>query len=195
MNNITRKEKTRCLAESAVMIAAATVLSLISFNMPFGGSVTLMGAVPVILISYRHGVNRGIKTGLVFGVIEMIFGLENFSYVSGITSYIILALTDYIVAFSCLGIGGAFKNKFKNQVFAVTLGTAVSFTLKFFCHFLSGVIIWKAYAGDLPVWKYSLVYNISYIIPELLITVVGATAFITVFDITGENIAVKSRKK
>lgn len=41
--------------ESAIMIALATVLSMIKFaNLPFGGSVTLCSMLPLVLIAYRY---------------------------------------------------------------------------------------------------------------------------------------------
>lgn len=189
---LTRKQKNRRIAESALMIALSTVLSVLPVvNLPFGGSVTLFSQVPVILVSYRYGVKWGIKTGLVFAVIQMITGFENFSYVSGIAAYAVLAMADYIVAFSVLGTGGMFKNKLKNQAVCLAFGSAVVTSVRFLCHFISGVTIWKAYAGDLPVWRYSLVYNGSFMIPELIITVLGVVIISSVFDLRSETIKTK----
>ncbi len=45
------------------MIAMATVLSMVKiFTMPQGGSVTLASMVPLILVSYRHGLKWGAGT-------------------------------------------------------------------------------------------------------------------------------------
>ena len=52
--------------------------------------------------------------------------------------------------------------------------------LRFVCSFLSGWLLWGSYkdsyawAEDLPVWLYSLIYNGSYMLPEALLTVLGA---------------------
>ena len=52
--------KTKRLTESAMLLALAIVLELISKafipEMPFGGQVTLVAMLPVVLISYRYGV-------------------------------------------------------------------------------------------------------------------------------------------
>lgn len=55
--------KTKRLTESAMLLALAIVLELISKaiipEMPFGGQVTLVAMLPVVLISYRYGVKWG----------------------------------------------------------------------------------------------------------------------------------------
>lgn len=176
------------------MIALATVLSVLPvINLPFGGSVTLFSQVPVILVSYRYGVKWGLKTGLVFALIQIIAGFENFSYVNGIASYLILVFFDYVIAFSVLGTAGMFKNKIKSQRISLSCGCAVVTAVRFLCHFISGVTIWKAYAGDLPVWKYSLVYNGSFMLPEFAVTVSGVVIVASFFDLQSETLKVKRK--
>lgn len=192
---LTRKQKNRRISECALMVALSTVLSVIPvINLPFGGTVTLFSQVPVILVSYRYGPLWGIRSGLVFSVIQMMLGFENFSYVSGIAAYLVLVLTDYIIAFSVLGTGGMFRRIIENQTVALVCGSAVVSFIRYFCHFVSGVTIWQAYAGDMPVWKYSLIYNGSYMLPELLITVFGVVVVSSVFDIKSESIKIQHRK-
>ena len=52
--------KTKRLTESAMLLSVAIVLEFISKmfipEMPFGGQVTFVSMLPVVLISYRHGV-------------------------------------------------------------------------------------------------------------------------------------------
>lgn len=58
--------KTRTLVECALMIALGTVLANIKiFEMPNGGSITLLSMLPFILVSYRHGTKWGLFTGFV----------------------------------------------------------------------------------------------------------------------------------
>ena len=198
MNNLTKKDKTRRLAESALMIALATILAEIAvFKLPFGGSVTLFSQLPIVILSYRYGVKWGLVTGFTMSLLQMVFGAANFSYVSGISAYLILAFADYIVAFTALGFGGLFKNKVKKQALALALGGAVTSLIRYICHIISGVTIWKEYAGDMNVWEYSVTYNGSYMIPELIITVVGAVIVGSIFDFSYSEIKVirKNRKK
>ena len=196
MTDLTKKQKNRRLAESALMLALASILSKLAvFSLPFGGSVTLFSQVPIILISYRYGVKWGLTTGLAMSVIQLIFGLENFSYVSGISGFLILAFFDYIIAFSALGLGGVFKGKIKKDVLAIALGGTVVTAIRFVCHFISGATIWKEYAKGAPVLEYSLKYNGSYMLPELIITVVGLVVIAGIFDLNSIELKTRIKKK
>ena len=67
--------RTRTLVECALMIAVGTVLAQIKiFEMPFGGSVTLVSMLPFILVSFRHGVKWGLATGFVNSLLQMLLG-------------------------------------------------------------------------------------------------------------------------
>ncbi len=197
MEILTKKQKTRRLSESAVMLALSTILSAIpAFSLPFGGSVTIFSQVPIILVSYRYGVKWGAFTGVAMGIIQMLFGLSNFSYVSGMFAYFILVFADYIIAFGALGFGGMFKNIVKSDAISISLGSLAVCIVRFICHFISGVTIWGDYANGVgEVWTYSFTYNLSYMLPETLITVIGAALIVSIFDIKSENIKTKSKNK
>ena len=79
----TKKNYVRILSESAVMVALATILSLLKLvEMPYGGSVTLASALPIGLISYRHGLKAGLASAVVYGAIQQLLGLSNLSYLT-----------------------------------------------------------------------------------------------------------------
>lgn len=186
---------TRRLTETAVMIALATALSYFSVgNLPFGGSITAFSQVPIIVIGYRYGVKWGALTGVIHGILQMLLqGLGNFAYVKGIVAYLILIFADYVFAFMVLGIGGGlFKNIIKNQAVALGLGAVVASVLRYLCHFVSGATIWKEYAGDQPVWLYSITYNATYMVPELIISVIGVVLLAVLIDFNSEDL--KKRK-
>ncbi|MFR6064997.1 MAG: energy-coupled thiamine transporter ThiT [Eubacterium sp.] len=193
---VTSINKTRRITETAIMIALATVLSYVVFSkLPMGGSVTLFSQVPIIIIGYRYGLKWGAATGVIHGLLQMVLqGLENFSYVKGIGSYLILIFADYVVAFMVLGIGGAlFKKAVKNQALALGLGAAVASVLRYLCHFVSGATIWKEYAGDQAVWFYSLTYNATYMLPELIISVIGVVLLAVVLDFNSPTLIRKKK--
>ena len=196
MSNLTKKQKIRRIVETALMLALSTILSeLAVVKFPFGGSVTIFSQVPMVVVSYRYGIKWGAFTGLCMGVIQMLFGMGNFAYVSGIVAYLILIFADYIIAFGALGFGGMFKNKIKNPLVAIALGGAVVSVIRFLCHFISGVTIWGDYAdGAQAVWEYSLTYNAGYMVPELIITVVGCVVLASIFDLSSKEIRVKRLK-
>lgn len=49
-----QNKKVVCMVECAILIAIATVLSMIKFvDLPYGGSITAASMLPIILISLR----------------------------------------------------------------------------------------------------------------------------------------------
>ena len=80
------QNKTKRITESAMLLAIAIVLELVSKmfipEMPFGGQVTLVSMLPVVLISYRHGVKWGLFSAFVYALLEMALGAKN-SNISG----------------------------------------------------------------------------------------------------------------
>lgn len=173
--------RTRKLVEGALMIALSTVLSMIPlFKMPYGGSVTLLSMLPLVLMSFRHGAKWGLFTAFVHGALQLVLGLENLSYCATIGSQIGCILLDYLLAFTALGLASTFAKPFSSRVMGLAVGTFGVCFLRFVCSFLSGWLLWGSYkdsyewAVDLPVWLYSLIYNGSYMLPETLLTILGA---------------------
>ena len=174
-------KKTKIMTECAILIALSTVLSFVKvWNMPWGGSITLFSMLPVACISVRHGVKWGLGSAFVYSVIQLFFGITLDGLLGwGLTGGILAAciLLDYILAFSVLGLSGVLSNK---GLKGVLFGTFLSVFLRFVCHFLSGVYVFAS-AGKL--WQgfetsntflYSLVYNGAYMLPEIVMTLVGA---------------------
>ena len=188
-------KKIRILTECAIMVALSCVLSVITiYQLPQGGGITAFSQVPIVIISYRHGLKWGAFSGFVLSVFQLISGVANFSYVNTVAAYIAVALLDYLVAFTVLGFGGMFRSKIKNQALSVGLGGAVVSLVRLLCHFLSGVTVWADYAdGFKSVWLYSLAYNGSYMAVETAITVLGAVLLSTVLDFSSPNL-VRKRK-
>ncbi|MGE5630717.1 MAG: energy-coupled thiamine transporter ThiT [Caulobacteraceae bacterium] len=158
------KASTKMLAEAGAMIALAQGLSYVKiFEAPYGGSVTAGSMIPIILFSLRWGLKSGLIAGLVYGLLQFILGgtIYSFNPVS--------ILFDYLIAFAALGLAGMFKNSLKG-VFA---GTFLGVLGRFICHVISGVVVWASYApaGTSPL-VYSVLYNGSYLLPELIITMV-----------------------
>lgn len=55
------------------------------------------------------------------------------------------------------------------------LGVTVALVVRFISHFISGAIVFAVFCPDgWNVYLYSLAYNGSYMLPELIITVIGA---------------------
>ncbi|SHI10049.1 thiamine transporter [Sporobacter termitidis DSM 10068] len=178
-----KRSRILTLAECAMMIALSTVLSLFPiFAMPQGGTVTLASMVPLVLVSYRHGLKWGILTAFTHSLLQMLI-LFNVPPAQTFWAFAGVVLLDYMLAFTVLGTAAFFGRPFKNRAVSAAVGAAAVAFLRFICSFLSGILIWGSYAPEgTPVWLYSLTYNGSYMLPELIITAVVSLILVPVLD-------------
>ena len=200
--------KTKRLTESAMLLALAIVLELVSKmiipEMPFGGQVTLVSMLPVVLISYRHGLKWGFVASFTYALLEMVLGAKTvaaafqpgyFGDGTMILNAVIMCLLDYLVAFTALGLGGIFRNKIKNPGVSLMTGSVVALGCRYLAHTVSGFILFSGWAewvftqDGVPAWgarlveslspaalglTYSLVYNGIYMVPEILFTAIAS---------------------
>ncbi len=169
------------LTESAVLLAIATVLSLIQFSGPWvlGGSITVCSMLPIVMIAQRYGTKWGLLSALTFSLLQLLLGLNNVQYAPNAITAVGIILLDYVLAFGVLGFSAAFNGVIRNRRTAIVVGIAVTFFGRFLCHFASGVIIWEALWPNALGWApaiWSLAYNGSYMLPETIIT--GLVAFL-----------------
>lgn len=161
--------KTKRLTTTGVFIALGTILSMIKvFDLPYGGSITLFGMVPIIIIGYKYGVKWGLFSGFIYSILQGVLGATTSQAFAGmydpeaaaksVFNIVLMAFIDYIVAFTVLGMSGMFKKKIKNDTVAIGLGTAVVVLLRLVAHFLSGWILWGSYAE----WFFTDVMNNSF---------------------------------
>ncbi len=162
--------------EMAMMAALALVFSQIKvFDMPQGGSVSLV-MVPIALIAVRRGVFAGIVTGLVVGILQLLFG-------STVVNPVQLLL-DYPLAFAALGLSGlvrlsGFESK-SSRIMVLWSGLLIGVLGRFVCHFISGIVWFGEYAPEgTPVALYSFVYNITYLLPEMVLAGAVLTVVLT----------------
>lgn len=197
---------TRRLTESAILIAIASVLAIISgmlpLSLPFGGGFTLFSMLPIVLIAYRYGTKWGLFSAFVYSLVQIATGFKTVSalFMPGdeqmaLWKALLVCLLDYILAFTVLGLGGIFRNKIKNPAAALCLGSIAALFGRFFMHFLSGSLFYGAWAewfftqdgiaefgttvltnfsGVGLSMLYSLIYNATYMIPEIILTAIGA---------------------
>lgn len=175
---------TLILVEGAAMVALATALSFVRIiKLPWGGSITLLSMLPIVLFSIRRGIKNGMVVSLVFALIQFAQGIMDGLFGWGLSPLMLIAciLLDYLLAFSVLGIAGLFR---KQGIVGWIIGIVIAVGLRFVCHFLSGVVIWQSF-GEL--WEgftisnpilYSFIYNGCYMLPEMIFTVAGAVALL-----------------
>lgn len=179
------------LTESAVMIALATILSVLKiFDLPYGGSITVGSMLPMIIIAYRYGIGKGMITGLVYSVIQLLFGLSALSYATSKTALIAIIMLDYIIAFAVTGLGGVFKKAFKNnQTAGIMSGAALVCVLRFICHVVSGCTVWAGVSiPSSDGLIYSLSYNATYMLPETIIVLILAWYVTGIVDFSGATL-------
>ena len=185
MSEIKRKqsnnrERIIGVAAGGICLSLAEILSLITvFKMPQGGSITPASMLPIILYGLCFGPKWSFPVAFLYGVLQMI------NDPSMIVSFP-QALMDYIFAFTVLGVSGFFaasgeirigKKQILGRlafipfwkIFVATL-SAIAGRLVF--SVLAGIIFYGAYVPEgQHALVYSLGYNASYLVPELLITV------------------------
>ena len=202
------RTKTKQLTESAMLIAIAVVLELVGKMvfppMPFGGQLTLVSMLPIVLISYRHGVRWGLTAGFGYSLVQMALGAGTvtaafqpgyFGDGTMIGNAVLMCLMDYILAYTALGLGGCFRNRIRRPGVSLMLGSLVALGGRYLAHILSGYILFAGWAewfftqdgfpawgaalvGNLSAnalgWVYSIVYNGMYMLPEMILTAVAA---------------------
>jgi len=201
------KTNTKRLTESAMLLALAIILELVAKmiipELPFGGQVTLAAMLPVVLISYRHGVKWGFVAAFTYSLLQMALGAKTVSaaFLPGyfgdgtmIFNAILMCLLDYVLAYTLLGLGGLTRNMQKKGA-GLACGVLIALSVRYLCHILSGYILFGSYAEwfftqeGFPAWGaslvqslnptvlsivYSIVYNGMYMIPEMIVTAVAA---------------------
>ena len=182
-----QKQKLLALTECALMLGLATALSFVKlYQAPLGGSVTLLSTLPIMFISFRYGVLRGLSCGFIYSLIQLWQGSGNLAYVPTTAGIIGCILLDYVLPFTLLGLAGIFYKKdgsVKAKTVAAVLGVLFAVVLRFACHFLGGAVVWyeitKAgqwndYVQTVGMWTYSFVYNITYLGPDGALAIVAA---------------------
>jgi len=114
--------------------------------------------VPILWFALRRGSKMGVVEGIVYGFVRTLR--------QPFIVHPVQFLLDYPLAFGALGLAGWLR---KHPIPGVVVGIAG----RFVCHFLSGVIFFAMYApaGMNPA-IYSAVYNGSYLILELVFSVI-----------------------
>ncbi len=175
--------KTHLLVEAAIMVALSTALSLVKvWEMPLGGSITLLSMLPICMLSLRHGLKWGLGGAFVYAVGQLALGLsEVLSWGLTPTALVGTFFLDYIFAFTVLGLSGMFRERgFVGKM----LGVALTIFLRFVCHYISGVIIFDIWMPEewSNVHLYSICYNGAFMLPEMIITMLAAPGVVAAID-------------
>ena len=167
-----RNEKVRMLCEGALCVAMSVVLSYVKLDVgPSGGSINAT-MIPLVLFAIRWGWGWGVGAGLVFGTLKYFLG-EGF-----VISWVSI-LFDYSVAYAFVGFAGVLKGKANTAWLAALLGCVARFVV----HYLSGVTVYAEWMPEeflgmtmTTPFFYSFLYNLFYMLPSTVITLVGVFA-------------------
>jgi len=182
-----KRNQVRIMTEIGMAVALAAILNFIPlWKMPQGGSLSLE-MLPILIIALRWGAGPGMMAGAVYGLVQLAFG-----------PFIIhpaQLVLDYPLAYMLVGLAGIFSNKINLKAKGsstygwLLLAVSTGGLGRFISHLLSGVIFFAQYApeGQSP-WVYSAIYNISYLLPSLLLSYIIIIPLIKILVISeGEN--------
>ncbi|MHC9532869.1 energy-coupled thiamine transporter ThiT [Dellaglioa sp. BT-FLS60] len=157
------------LLEGVIMAALAMALSFV----PNPPNIDIaLGILPIVVYSLRRGLKMGLIIGLLYGTLPILIG----------TAYVLTpvqAILEYPVANFVLGFAGLFSTRFLGQLRAknmrgalqaLTCAILLAVFLKYFAHFVAGIIFWSKYVqwGLSPV-VYSVVINGGSMIVNMII--------------------------
>lgn len=158
---------TKQLVFSAMAIALATVISVLVKlpSLPNGGSVTLFSMLIACLVGYWYGPVVGLIACTAYGILQFVTGPYFVHPVQ--------VLCDYPLAFGALGLSGFFSGKKYGLIKGYIAGVAGRFVF----HEISGLIFYTTYvagsfAGNAAAVWASTLYNLSYLLPEMILTLV-----------------------
>lgn len=133
-----------------------------------------------------------------FKTVSALFLPGSDSYQENIWIAFCIILLDYLLAYTAVGLGGLFR-KWKRKTLSLVFGSIVALSVCYLFHVLSGYLFYGAwaewfftdtvfaetalagqimehYSGNGLALIYSFVYNGCYMIPEIILTAIGAAA-------------------
>ena len=160
---IFKNKLAKTLAFCGMALALGYVASYIKIaSMPMGGSMTLFSMMFICLIGYWYGLKVGLMAAVAYGVLQFLQ--------KPVVIHPMQPIIDYVLAFGALGLSGIFKDK----KYGLIIGYSVAVFARFIFHSLTGVIFFidVTEMGIVGGSIASLSYNLTYILPEAIITVI-----------------------
>lgn len=174
----------------SITLCAMLPLVLISYR--YGVRWGLVCGLVFSLIQSLQGVAEGTFTAAALGVENGVYQ-GGFFVGSQALAVAGILLLDYVLAYTVVGFAGALRSRFPGKpVAGILCGTLFAGALRYLCHVLSGAIffgIWgewffsnfswgagivAAFPGKSLYFVYSLIYNATFLVPEILLTAVAA---------------------
>jgi thiamine transporter len=188
METTMRDKRILVLVEIALAIALAAALNFIAARLPInvaGGSISL-AMLPIAVVALRRGALPGLAVGFIFGSLDLLF--EPF-----IVHWVQVFL-DYPLPYAFFGLAtglfsGPYLKRAEDEDKSLLGSLAVAAVaiifgglLRLATHVISGVVFFAEYAGGQNVWVYSIVYNLSYVLPSLTGALILALILLPILD-------------
>ncbi|MCR4890961.1 MAG: energy-coupled thiamine transporter ThiT [Lachnospiraceae bacterium] len=154
------------LAFAGISLAVAYVTSYIGYELPYGGKVTLFSMFFICFVGYVFGIKVGILTAFSYSLLQFLQSGGKYFLTPFQTC------CDYFFAFTALGLAGIwFKKKH-----GLVIGYVVACLARGLFHTIGGYLYWMSYMPEnFPASLsaiYPIVYNYSYILIEMVITLI-----------------------
>lgn len=163
------------IALAGICVSLSFALSFIKlWDMPTGGSVTLVSLLPIMIYAYIYGAKKGLLVGFLYGLLQAVQD----PWLIHPAQFML----DYPIAFSCITLAGVVSDTIKSSskpYLSFTLGAVLSGAFRYVCHVISGMFAFGAYApsGTTNFFSFSLVYNSYVFIDILLVVIAGFIVF------------------
>lgn len=165
----------KSIALAGICVSLSFALSYIKlWDLPQGGSVTLVSFLPIMLFAYLYGAKKGLFVGFVYGLLQ---SLQD-PYIIHPAQF----LLDYPVAFAMAGFAGVLKNvNMKSPQLKFALSALIGGAMRYVAHVLSGAFAFGAYALDAGVsnvFTYSLAYN-SFVFVDIALVIIAGVLLLS----------------
>ena len=152
--------KPRALVYGAFCLTLSFLLSYFKlFSMPFGGSVTLLSMMPLMIYASCFGPKRGFAAAFAYSLLQIVQG----AWIVHPVQFVL----DYLVAFTCLGLPSLIPDR-------LTAGCALGGFARMLVSTVSGAVFFSDSGmeyGILNPWVFSLLYNFLTIGIETLLCI------------------------
>ena len=130
----------------------AYILSLLPLHL--SSFYLTIGLIPIVILGLNFGVKASLIASLTWGILTLLTGQAEILTPTQ-------AFLEYIVAFTCGGLGGLYNfRKHPHSFTTVFNSLVIATTARYFWHFVAGVIFWRQFMpAHFNPYIYSLLTN------------------------------------
>ncbi|AMB93726.1 energy-coupled thiamine transporter ThiT [Aerococcus sanguinicola] len=157
------------MIEAALMAVLAFVFALIPLDVGNIFEIEL-GMIPIMIFSFRRGPKLGILAGFLWGILKLVSG-------DIVVLSFLQVFVEYVFAFAVTGLAGFGARTIQQKLAqkeslygTIAWSVALAVFVKYFIHFIAGVVYWSSYAPDgMNIYWYSFLVNGSSALATLIV--------------------------